>query len=274
MYDDGDNLHIRFRADDVLKKDMLTFFFENSSFSVKPDGSVSDEQVQREVTRARKSWEGNLTIKLAKKPRVGAFMKVGVLRGNNRETSSWNHGETNAPAIFRRLYFGTGIGIPPILPNGDFENVKTLQGENKEESKDVKWKDNRAPEDWYFRGNYEIVQDPSDAPSGRCFIRGQGFGFINVGGLNGPVHTYFGAQPFNGKLKISAQFRGKGFVQMLFNNGKIADKFQQNIDTDGKWQEISWTADFKGSAATGTILYIYTQQNVTDMDDVKIEVVE
>ncbi len=270
MYDDANDLHIRFRAEEVLKNDALTFIFANMSFAVKPNGKVSDEKVQCKVNRESDYWEGAITLRLEKQPRVGEFIKVGVLRSNKKETSSWNHGETNAPSIFRRLYFGTGSGMRPILPNGDFENLQEL----KEASKEVQWKNNRAPEDWSFRGAYELVQAPFDAPSGRCFVRGQGFGFIYVNGLNGPQHTYFGAIPFSGKLKVSAQFRGKGYIKMLFNAGRIADNYQQNIDTAGKWQEVSWTADFKDSAPTGILLYIYTQQSVMDFDDVKIEVVE
>lgn len=210
---------------------------------------------EKESKKFSLTGKGGILTLPVKRIRTGESIPLGVIFHCNGKKYSWNNGELKTPGIYRRVTFGND----PLICNGDFADGKMENGK-------------LFLADFGNKENLTLVTDGT-AASGRNYLRGSGFIFQGLTGLRGPMQTYGIPRIFQGKLKITVQYRGEGNggIRLTTSRFKVIGEKWEKIQSAGAWQKREYIFDCKGNEDSYLLLYIFCRGGKLDMDDINIQ---
>ncbi len=198
---------------------------------------------------------GVARIPIKRKAAEGESHDLGLVLSQDGRKSSWNGSALKVPGIYRKLIFGNN----PILKNGNFAVIDSK-------------KEGRIPRHFGMRGKLEIQSDGT-AASGNNFLRGSGFVFQYLTGLQGTMQTYGIPEHFRGVLRVRVQFRGEGKASVRLTSAKLGliGEKSAEIASPGKWQDTEFLFDCAKSEEPLLLLYVFSHSPALDMDDIRVE---
>jgi len=221
------------------------------------------------VADAPAGWAAELRIPaaaLGRKPAAGETWKLNVVRrrpaADGKATiSSWSDGGPHGPRSWRQVSFGNH----PIVKNGDFADW--LQPDPK--TGPGAFTNGLVPAEWHSKGT--LARMEGESASGRYFLRGNGFVFQYLVGLQGLVPTYGTPRIYQGKLRVSAKARGKGKVSFQIKevNGDSGGNHAGEVDSPD-WRPIEWVYDARHNSTGLLLLYVFSNSAELDLDDIAV----